>query len=413
MRETIGVLLAFALIIVLVWRRVQLGLAMLVSSTVICLFAGGFEHPTRVLVTFFRALTDRDTIEFTVTIALITSLARVMGDFGFLEAMSSALARLLRSTKLALITVPGVIGCLPVFGGAVISAPLVDSLGDKLDLDRDRKSAINIVFRHTWFFVFPFVPSLMLAARVADIDVFAFIKVQWPLTLVGVVVGHVYFFGRMPRETNGGLVFRFWPDLRSFLVNGAPLLVAVLMGMGLWIPFVGPVKPPVYVGLAVGVILGLILGRRHPNFRWDLPVRGIQWPMVAAMVGIMLFRWSIQDLTVFPKLIDQMIAGGVPLAVICVVLPMAIGMVSASQSTTIAMTYPILLGVVPPGESRLAYAVLIYGTSYLAYMVSPMHLCMAFTIQYFKANVAKVYRYYVIPLGSVLVAVILVFLVIR
>ncbi len=285
MREIIGVLVAFALIFWLVGRKVQLGLIMLYSSTVLGIFAGGFEEPYRILVTFYKALTDHDTIEFAVIIALITALGRVMEDLGLLENMSNAVARLLRSTKAALVAVPGVIGCLPVFGGAMLSAPLVDSLGDRLDLDPDRKAAINILFRHTWVFVFPFSTSLMLAVRIAELDITEIIKVQWPMTVAGIVAGYLYFFGRMPREANGGKVFRFWADLRDVLVNGAPLLVAVLLGIGLPVPFVGVVKPPLYVGLAVGVVLGMALGRRHPKFRWDLPIRGIQWAMVGAWSG--------------------------------------------------------------------------------------------------------------------------------
>ncbi|MHB8927854.1 MAG: DUF401 family protein [Bacillota bacterium] len=413
MREIIGVIVAFALILWLVGRKVQLGLVMLYSSTVLGLFAGGFEDPHRLLVTDYKALTDRDTIEFVVVIALITALARLMGDLSFLEAMSNALARLLRSTKLALVTVPGVIGCLPVFGGAVISAPMVDSLGDRLDLDPDRKAAINIIFRHTWFFVFPFIPSLMLAARIAELDVSQLIRLQWPMTAAGIIAGYLYFFGRMPRESADGAVFRFWPDLRDFLVNGAPLLIAVILGVGLPVPFIGVVKPPLYVGLATGIAVGMVLGRRHPNFRWDLPIRGVQWTMVWAMLGVMLFRWTVNEVTFFPVLIDNLIRAGVPLAVLCVALPMAIGMASASQATTIALTYPILLSIVPAGSSRALYAMLIYVSSYMAYMVSPLHLCQVFTVQYFGATLSKVYRYYVVPMSAILVSMVAVYFIAR
>ena len=38
-----------------------------------------------------------------------------------------------------------------------MSAPVVDSVGDKLGLDKVRKAAINVVFRHIAF-CFPFPP---------------------------------------------------------------------------------------------------------------------------------------------------------------------------------------------------------------------------------------------------------------
>ena len=127
----------------------------------------------------------------------------------------------------------------------------------------------------------------------------------------------------------------------------------------------------------------------------------------------MLFRWTVNGITLFPILISNLTRAGVPLAVLCIALPAVIGMASASQATTIALTYPILLSIVPAGASRALYAMLIYVSSYMSYMVSPLHLCQVFTVQYFQANVAKVYRYYVIPLAAIFVTMVGVYFVAR
>ncbi|HEY3314035.1 MAG TPA: DUF401 family protein [Bacillota bacterium] len=412
MREIIGVIVAFALIFWLSSRRMQLGLIMLISSTVLGLFAGGFERPLGLLTTFYRALTARDTIELAVIVALITALARVMGDFGLLQAMSQALARLLRSTKLSLALVPGVVGCLPVMGGAIVSAPMVDALGDRLDIDRERKSAINVIFRHAWFFVFPFSTSLVLLARLDAVDVFGLIRLQWPISVAALVSGYLYFFGRLPRESTLGVGYRFWPGLRDFLVTGAPLLTAIILGVGLPIPFYGLFRLPLWAALAVGIVVGMALGRRHPKFRWDLPLRGVNWPMVGTMAGVMVFLWAVKGVTIFPTMIEWLTGNGVPLSLLCVIIPLVIGLASAAQATTIAMTVPVLLATVPTPDKPL-YAMLIYASSYVAYVASPLHLCQIFSVQYFRADLTKVYRHYVIPLSAVLVTMAIIYFIAR
>ena len=68
---------------------------------------------------------------------------------------------------------------MPVLGGAAVSAPLVDKLGDGLDLSPDTKAAINLVFRHGMFFIFPLSPTMILVANLIGVSVGTLISKLW------------------------------------------------------------------------------------------------------------------------------------------------------------------------------------------------------------------------------------------
>jgi len=59
---------------------------------------------------------------------------------------------------------PAVIGLLPVAGGALMSAPMVESEAEKVQLDSSLKAYVNIWFRHTIFPVYPMAQILILAS---------------------------------------------------------------------------------------------------------------------------------------------------------------------------------------------------------------------------------------------------------
>ena len=56
------------------------------------------------------------------------------------------------------------IGLLPMIGGAMFSAPMVEEASQGLNVSRERKTFVNYWFRHSLETIFPLYPSLVLAA---------------------------------------------------------------------------------------------------------------------------------------------------------------------------------------------------------------------------------------------------------
>ena len=63
----------------------------------------------------------------------------------------------------------------------------------------------------------------------------------------------------------------------------------------------------------------------------------------------------------------------------------------------VAMGYTILAGFLYAGGIEPAYIFLAYLSGYLGMILSPTHLCLILTNDYFKSDLLKVYREIAIP----------------
>ena len=388
---SIGLLVSFTLIAILANRRLPLGLAMLAGSIVLGLTLG--LGPARTFIVIGNALVSPIARELMVVMALITLLNRILQRSDLLRDMLGALTGLLRDDRLSLAAIPSLVGLLPAPGAAVIAAPLVDAMGDSLSLTPARRAAINIIFRHAWFLIFPFAPSLILAAQLADMSVYRLAGLQLPLAVTFLAAGYLrYLYG--PRTLPVQALDRSARVrmLGTFLFRGSPLLLGLILPVGF--------RMPISSSLAIAVLLAIFLGWRHPRFRVSRLLRdGVDWWLVLAMGVVIAFRDVLAETAVVTVLVDGLVDGGLPVMAMAAGLPFLISFVSASQNASIAITYPLLLPLVAP-EAGPAVAVLVFTSSFFAYLISPLHLCQVLTVEYFKVRLSALYREYVVPLAA-------------
>ena len=377
--ETVGLAAAFLVIIVLAAFRVRLWITVASGTLVLLLASAG--RPVPALVVAGRAAVDPATLELVLTVAFITLLAGMLRNFGLLAPMSRALAGTLRSDRLAFILVPGILGCLPVPGGAGMSAPMVDGLGDTLGLSRPRKAAANVLLRHAWFFVFPFSPSLILAAHLSGVSVSSIISRQWALTALAVLAPTLMFL----RGPNGDRA-RYGPwrqEAREFLITASPIFVsiALFLGAGVRLP----------LALGAGAILAGLVARRRRAFAWKLVRSSLDWEMPLATEIIMVFAALVRETSGLGRLIASASSGSVLPAIMAT--SVLAGFLTANPVAGLGIAMPTLLSLVPPAEDLLAYVCLIFGLTFQAYLVSPLHMCLVLTSRYFDVSLGHVYRY--------------------
>lgn len=420
--QLLGLLVAFAAILILVGRRVNIGICLAVGTVILAV--GSLMPPGDFALSVLRSLTRAQSIELILGVAMITSLAGVLRHFGLLDRMVRSVTVLLGGVRLAAAAVPSLIGTMPVYGGAVFSAPMVDGLGDQIGLSPVRKTAVNLVFRHAWFFVAPFSTALMLASKLAQVPLGQLILRQVPMALAMLVVGYLWLLGRArtappapavedtpapappsdvtatsdvaatsdgPATPHGAgphtQAQALWPFLRS----ASPLIVGVALSLN-----PGGLDLPLYVSVGLGVALALVLSWRHPGFRsLGLPVafKCIQWKIVLTMAAVMVFGGMIKDSGTSQAVVDALVSSGLPPWVLLTALPLIIAYVSGTPEAAIGVAFPVLMPLAAPGHV-LATASALYCCQFCAYFTSPLHLCQALTTQFFGVTVPRLYREY-------------------
>ena len=170
-----GVLVSLGFVIVLIRMHKNFGLSLLAGAFVLGLF-GVFDGNLSLLEVgkayiegtcfSFESGWYADTILLAILMTLIFMLATCMQRLG-------AVSRLVKSMQTVFVhggmlgVVPAVYGLMPVPGGAMFSAPLVDEEGKRFGLKQSEKNFLNVWFRHIWFSIYPISSAMILICSVS------------------------------------------------------------------------------------------------------------------------------------------------------------------------------------------------------------------------------------------------------
>ncbi len=393
--QTIGVFAAVVLIVVLSVKKVTLGKVMCASTLVMAL-SSGFSF-SECANTIWSAFTNATTLNLVLSVMSIGLFSTIMNTAGYLDKMVQGLHGFLGNLKASIMIVPALIGSMPVLGGAAVSAPLVDKLGEGLHLPPDKKAAINLVFRHGMFFVFPFSPNLILLSNMIDMPVKTLISKLWPFGVVLWVTGYLFLLSkRSMGKTRAESDIAVSHDIEEnrgqkffeFLKYGSPLILALALSLVF--------NLPLWVSMGTGIIIGLTMAyfERAQLPSLDNLIRGANLSQAFAMLWIMAFKEFVIASPVFPSLVGYAQGLGFSPAVLALVLPLLFGYVSASQTTTLGVLAPILIPTAISQNAVLYLACIIYAAGFIAYFSSPLHLCQVLTCEYYKIDISKLYRLY-------------------
>ncbi len=173
MLNLIGVILAFIIIILLIRKKVNFGLSLFLGSLIVGVFSlqliTPLDIPKAIIEASFYSFEKQEiiteTIELALLMTLIFILAKTMQETGAITKLIDSL-RTFFSKGGTLAVIPAVYGLMPVPGGALFSAPLIDKEGDKYKLKSNQKNFLNIWFRHIWFPIYPISSAMILICSV-------------------------------------------------------------------------------------------------------------------------------------------------------------------------------------------------------------------------------------------------------
>lgn len=397
--EPVIAVAAFAILIYFPFRRLPLYIGMLLGSVMLFLSGGSLAGFDEIVV---RAATNPTTVELALAVALISFMCSVMSTAGLMDRMTSGLNSLMRNTKLSLMVVPALVGGMPMAGGAAMSAPIVESLGNDLKIPKASVSAINLTFRHALYLIMPFRPQIILAASMAGVGVTSLALVNMPAVAVWLLVGYFWLFRLSGADTNDGQ----WGDRRQalfeFFFYGSPIIISLVLLLGARMSL-----PP---ALLAGTLAAVYLARRegHLSWSWHQWMGRVDKPLVLTMICIMIFREVTTEVTIIRDWLFYLVDMGIPLWVTAVVIAGSLAYLTGVIHTPIAIVFPVVMPLVEPGLS-LAYAAFIYVISFVLYFVSPLHLCQILTNQMVGADLGDVYREYLPVLLPVIGTSFLVF----
>ncbi len=395
------ILAAFGLILLLSRTRLHLGVALFLGALVLGFWSG--QSPSELAGIALTNVTGWSTVYLVAIIFLILLLSRLMEQSGHLQRIVYAFALVVRSRRAVSALVPALIGLLPMPGGALFSAPLVKKAVEEINLSGERKAAINYWFRHVWEYWWPLYPGFILAVGLLGVPVWHLILVQFPLALFCVFSGYVFLLRPLktlpPRDgpsTRGeSFLMLVRESLPILAVFGVILVINVLRRFpvaGLSIG--GPPEFSVLVGIVV--CIGMVI--RTDRLKGEDIVRALRdrkyFDFVLLILGIMIFKGVLTGGSVVFQVKDELLSYRVPLLLVITLLPFISGLVTGIAVGFVGVSFPVILPLLAglPPAILLAHAALAYSCGYMGMMLSPVHLCLLVSKDYFSAGFSSCYR---------------------
>jgi hypothetical protein len=96
-------------------------------------------------------------------------------------------------------------------------------------------------------------------------------------------------------------------------------------------------------------------------------------------------------------------------------MPFFSGLITGIAIGFVGPSFPLIIPLFPTSNlfDYLSYAALAYTFGYIGMMISPVHLCLLLTKDYFKASLLGSYRYLIMPSLTVMITAVAIFLISR
>jgi integral membrane protein (TIGR00529 family) len=380
--DLLKLLSILALIVVLLRFRWNLGLVLVIASVLTGLLFG--LAPQELVLDALGAAVEPLTLQLVAIVLLITLLGEILRSTLQLEGLIRSLGDLFVDRRWLLPLMPMLIGMLPMVGGAMFSAPMVEEASQDLNVSRERKTFINYWFRHSQETILPIYPSLVLAAGLMGVSAQVLTKANWPLflaTLAGGILVGLVGIGRAEIPGEGET------NRKATLV----LLVKSIWPIVLVLTLAIPLGVDLILSLLLTLAALIIVQRLGLRWLWDL-VRSMPFGTVPIIVGTMIFRSVLETSGAIAAVSSALTSLGIPVYLIVFSVPFVAGLLTGLAVPAFAIGLPIVMPLCGPDVIASGCGMLAYAGGYLGLLLSPVHLCLALTRVYFRAEWGGVYR---------------------
>lgn len=369
------------LIVVLLRFKVLIGPAILSGGLLIWLFES--RSFVKLWVAFTETLTMQRTWDLLLCLYFVMCLEVELRKSGSLHGMVVTLRNIFSSNKVTLAFMPAFLGLLPSLGGARFSAPIVQEASEGIAVDDEQKSAINLWFRHIFEFSNPLMPGVILACGIANVSIGDLIdQVGW-VTILCFVLGWIFLIVPLkitdPEKATNTQHDRTI-DWKSLILAFGPIVTSFLLIVAF------DVQAALAMGLVVVAFIPLYFWFKRPISVKSVFTESLDKKLFFNVVCILYFIQLLTVIGTLDEIVNVFNNSALPQAVIIACLSFIFGVMTGMGQGYIAIVMPIV-ALMAPGNIVLVGIAMVYGMA--GQMVTPTHLCILVTVEYFKSRLWK------------------------
>jgi len=286
----------------------------------------------------------------------------------------------------------------------MLSAPMVGAVSSKTETSPAQDTLINYWFRHVWEYTWPLYPGIILTADLLKVPVRNIVAVNLPLTAAAILGGLLFCFQGVTRPAVMPARVARCGHLKQLARSLWPILVIVVATV--------LVGFPLLLSLSVVCVTLLIAHRLNRQQLRELVRDCVTVETLSLIVGVKVFQSIIDQSGAASQVVDAFASMNIVPSLLVFLVPFVIGVLTGIAIAFVGVTFPVLMPFFVQQGSGVAYSylVLAYAGGFLGVLLSPVHLCLVMTKDYFKADFGHVYTLLVRPALFVLLVALMWFL---
>jgi len=282
-------------------------------------------------------------------------------------------------------------GLLPMPGGALLSAPILEKAGE--GVDDDLKAAINNWFRHLFIMMYPLSSALIASAKICNLDLYLTVLYLIPGAFLAALIGYFFYL----RKVHGKLIYSRKFSFKGLAIPLAVILSAPVLDFTLKRLFsIGSLAT--LIGVATGLILSILFSAKRLDMK-AIARKMKPWNFALILVGMFMYLYIFQASNA-GGLIAEIPLPPLPL---CIIAGFLLGLLTGRVQLPGSIVFPVYLAATG-GITPMLFA-LIYVATFFGYIISPVHPCLVVTCEYFHVPIKRMVERLAVPTVAVMAAV--------
>lgn len=401
MREFLAVLISFSSIPLLTKKKLSIGSAIWVCAFILTIVSG------LGIVSFFdviiQTLTDISRIKQYVIIIQIGIIGVLLKKYNFIDEIVDSLAKVLKNVRIIIMFIPALIGLLVVPGGAIISAPFVDRIGEENNVPKTRRGVINLIYRHISMHVMPYSNGLLITALlVPQVSIYKVIGFNLIFVAIYSILGYYLYvrkidIDKVAIESNDEPML---PNLIKLLKYTSPIYIAVILNLFFKLPF--------HIGLLAN-LAAIYLLNPTKEFLKDI-IEAFNLKVLLSIVGVYLIQNTISRMDYLNNFLLQIFSNTDTLILGIITTSLFFGITTGLSYSSLGVILPILTQLPLSNNRMILFTHFAFVWGFVGYFFSPLHLCQLFTCDYLGIKTSDLYKdYSKFILGLVIALIVLYF----
>jgi uncharacterized protein len=374
MHDLLKIGLVFVFILLLLRKKINIGFVMLAGAFLLFML---YRIPLPLIfMTGKNAVINQVTIKLTLALSFIRMFELILREHDVLTEMMNAVKAIFKNRKIVTVSMPLLIGLIPSVGGAYFSAPMVAETTRDIKMSPEEKGFINYWFRHPWEYILPLYPGVLLAAAITKIELHTLITANITYAVLILIAGFMFsmhgLHGPIILEENFSK-----KGVWSFIPIFAVLLLVAIFHMEL------------SYALISAVLFLFCLYRYKVPAILKIIKHGFSLDVIVLILGVMFFKEAMETSGAVKNMSTYFLREGIPVFPILFFLPFVTGILTGLTVGFVGSTFPLIMSIAGTSVGPISFA---FASGFLGVLLSPVHICLVLTREYFKADIWGIYK---------------------